>query len=287
MTKPIGLDITTPLGHHLGLSVFKPKSSNYKSIIISSATGVLQHFYFKFATYFSELGYTVYTFDYSGIGKSNPNTTHLKQNTINLKDWGENDQTSVISYAKAKNPNHKLIVITHSIGGQILAFNKNMTNIDAIITVASQSGYWKLWKGYERFKMFAFWYALIPSLTPLFGYFPAKKIKLFENLPKNMVYQWRHWGKHKDYILGEFNFEDLQFKNFNKHLLALSFPNDEYASKSSVDWLAKQFINAQVNRQHIIPEDLNISNVGHFGFFRSQFKESLWKMTNEWIENNT
>ncbi|WP_178984489.1 alpha/beta hydrolase family protein [Winogradskyella helgolandensis] len=287
MTKPIGLDITTPLGHHLGLSVFKPKSSNYKSIIISSATGVLQHFYFKFATYFSELGYTVYTFDYSGIGKSNPNTTHLKQNTINLKDWGENDQTSVIGYAKAKNPNHKLIVITHSIGGQILAFNKNMANIDAIITVASQSGYWKLWKGYERFKMFAFWYALIPSLTPLFGYFPAKKIKLFENLPKNMVYQWRHWGKHKDYILGEFNFEDLQFKNFNKHLLALSFPNDEYASKSSVDWLAKQFINAQVNRQHIIPEDLNISNVGHFGFFRSQFKESLWKMTNEWIENNT
>lgn len=140
MTKPIGLDITTPLGHRLGLSVFKPKSSNNKSIIISSATGVLQHFYFKFATHFSELGYTVYTFDYSGIGKSNPSNTHLKQNTINLKDWGENDQTAVVDYALSQNPTDKIIVITHSIGGQILAFNKHMANIDAIITVASQSG---------------------------------------------------------------------------------------------------------------------------------------------------
>lgn len=135
--------------------------------------------------------------------------------------------------------------------------------------------------------MFAFWYVLIPSLTPLFGYFPAKKIKLFENLPKHMVYQWRLWGKHKDYLLSEFNFEDLQFKNFNKHVLVLSFPNDEYASKCSVDWIAEQFTNAKVNRQHIIPEDLNITNVGHFGFFRSQFKETLWKMTQEWIEKNT
>ncbi|WP_289846319.1 hypothetical protein [Winogradskyella psychrotolerans] len=42
-----------------------------------------------------------------------------------------------------------------------------------------------------------------------------------------------------------------------------------------------------MNRQHIIPEDLNITNVGHFGFFRSQFKETLWKMTQEWIEKNS
>jgi len=130
MTKPIGLDITTPLEHRLSLSVFKPNTSNNKTIVISSATGVLQYFYYKFATYFSELGYTVYTFDYSGIGKSNLSILDLKQNTINLESWGENDQASVISYAKSQNPTHKIIVITHSIGGQILAFNKNIAQVD-------------------------------------------------------------------------------------------------------------------------------------------------------------
>ncbi|WP_178987679.1 alpha/beta hydrolase family protein [Winogradskyella schleiferi] len=287
MTEPLGLDINTPLGHDLNLTFFKPQTSNNKSIIISSATGVLQRYYYKFASYFSELGYTVYTFDYSGIGKSNPDISHLKQNTINLKAWGENDQTSIVNYAKSQNPNHKIIVVTHSIGGQLLAFNKSTPQIDTIITVASQSGYWKHWKGFERFRMFMFWYIMIPTLTPLFGYFPAKTFGLFENLPKQMAYQWRRWGKHKDYLLSEFNFEDLKFKNFDKNLLALSFTNDEFASEASVNWLAKQFANAKVDRRHIIPEELGISDVGHFGFFRHQFKNSLWKMTQEWIEKHS
>jgi len=287
MSKPLNLYIKTPLGHDLSLTVFKPKTSINKSIIISSATGVLQHYYYKFATHFSELGYTVYTFDYSGIGKSNSSIAHLKQNTIDLKAWGENDQASVISYAKSENSTYKIIVITHSIGGQILAFNNKISQIDAIITVASQSGYWKHWKGYERFRMYTFWYVMIPALTPLFGYFPAKKIKLFENLPKQMAYQWKRWGKHKDYMLSEFNFENLEFKNFNKHLLVLSFTKDEYASEVAVDWLAEQFINANIERRHIIPEDLGISNVGHFGFFRSKFKDSLWKIVDEWIETQS
>lgn len=211
----------------------------------------------------------------------------LKQNTINLKSWGENDQASVIDYAKSQHPKHKIIVITHSIGGQILAFNKSISQIDTIITVASQSGYWKYWKGYERFRMFMFWYVMIPVLTPLFGYFPANKIRLFENLPKQMAYQWQRWGKHKDYMLSEFDFENLQFKNYNKHLLSLSFPKDEYASKESVDWLVQQFNNAKIDRRHIIPKDLAIENIGHFGFFRNKFKDSLWKMTHEWIEEHS
>ncbi|MUU79460.1 alpha/beta hydrolase family protein [Winogradskyella endarachnes] len=285
MIKGVDLNINTPLGHQIGLTVFKPKTSNNKSIIISSATGVLQHYYFKFSTYFAELGYTVYTFDYSGIGRSNKNKSQLKQNKLNIKDWGENDQASVIAYAQSKNPLHKTILITHSIGGQLLAFNKNIRQLDAIITVASQSGYWKHWKGFERFKMLTFWYVLIPWLTPLFGYFPAKKLRLFENLPKDMVYQWQRWGKHKNYMLSEFDFNQLQFKNYKKNILVLSFPNDEYASKSSVNWLAEQFINASINRRHILPEELNTPDIGHFGFFRNQFKNSLWKMTHRWIEN--
>jgi predicted alpha/beta hydrolase len=135
--------------------------------------------------------------------------------------------------------------------------------------------------------MFTFWYALIPILTPLFGYFPAKKIGLFENLPKKMVYQWRSWGIHKDYILSEFNYKELQFKNYNKNLLSLSFPKDEYAPKIAVDWLANQFINANIDRRHINPEKLGIKNIGHFGFFRAKFKDSLWKMTHQWIEVNS
>ena len=277
------LKIDTPLGHQIGVTVFKPTNTNNKSIIISSATGVLQNYYAKFASYFSHLGYTCYTFDYYGIGESNSKTNNLKQNTISLKDWGANDQSSIVSYVKDKNPNHSIILITHSIGGQILPFNTKINLVDTIVTVASQSGYWKHWRGFERFKMFTFWNVLIPLATPIFGYFPAKKLGLFENLPKNMTYQWRRWGKKPDYMLGEFKKEDTSFNIFDRTMLSLSFPKDEFAPKSAVDWLANQFTNAEVERLHIVPEDYNIPNVGHFGFFRDTFKYSLWEMTHNWI----
>ena len=155
------------------------------------------------------------------------------------------------------------------------------------MTVASQSGYWKHWKGFERFKLYVFWNALIPVFTPIFGYFPAKKLGLFESLPKNMVKQWSAWGKKPDYILSELKHENTMFAVYDKPMLILSVPKDEYASKSAVDWLAQQFINAKIDRRHLVPEELGIPNIGHFGFFREAFKPSLWKMTEEWIENHS
>lgn len=268
----------------ISVSRFTPKHSNKKSIIISSATGVLQRYYTKFACHFSSLGFTVYTFDYSGIGKSQ--TITIKNNNCNLSGWAL-DQSEVLAFAKHENSDHTLILLTHSIGGQLTGLNPKINLADAIIMVCSQSGYWKLFKGYDRFKMFMFWYIMIPSFTPLFGYFPAKKLGLFENLPKQVCYQWRKWGIHRDYMLSEFNDNDLYFKTITNPLLSLSFPRDQFAPKRTVDWLTDRFINAKIDRQHIIPEDININNVGHFGFFRTIFKNSLWKHIEDWIEKNT
>jgi len=260
----LALKIDTPLGYQIGLTQFKPHTSNNTSIIISSATGVLQKYYSKFAQYFATLGYTCYTFDYNGIGVSNSNTKQLKQSKTTLTDWGSNDQASVVKFAKDENPDNKIILLTHSIGGQIIVFNTNHHLIDGLITVASQSGYWKHWRGFERFKMFIFWNVFIPVATPLFGYFPR-------------------WGKQPNYMLSEFNKEDTFFNSYKCPMLALSFPKDEFASKASVDWLINQFEQVSLERQHIIPQEHNIPTIGHFGFFRDKFKDSLWQTTHDWI----
>lgn len=277
-------EIATRNNRRIAVSKFSPQQSNAKSIVITSATGVLQKYYAKFAIHFASLGFTVYTFDYSGIGKSQSHA--IKQNTCNLQDWAI-DQGLVLEYAKTINPNHNIILITHSIGGQLIGLNPKIKLANAIITVCSQSGYWKLFKGFNRFKMYVFWHIIIPAATPLFGYFPAKTLGLFENLPKRAAYQWRSWGISPNYMLSQFNSSELYFKNVTCNVLALSFPRDWYAPKQAVDWLANQFTNATVDRQHIIPEDLNIEDVQHFGFFRAKYSDSLWVMTNQWIEKYT
>ncbi|WP_055442795.1 serine aminopeptidase domain-containing protein [Lacinutrix himadriensis] len=273
--------LKTTSGHTISVTIFSPEKSNNKSIVISSATGVLQKFYAKFAVHFSYLGFTVYTFDYFGIGASN--TKHIKHNTATVNTWAL-DQAAVLKFAKEEQVQHKIILLTHSIGGQLIGLNPEIHLADSIITIASQSGYWKHFKGIPKYRLIAFWYVLIPIITPLFGYFPAKKIGLFENLPKHVVYQWRKWGTHPEYMFGEFN--DLQFSNIKCNVLSLSFPRDSYASKASADWLASKFTNTKVDRRHLIPEDLHIEDVQHFGFFREKFKDSLWQLTENWIDTN-
>lgn len=190
------ITLPTPNGNDIGVVKFSSKKELKETVVISSATGVLQRYYAKFAEYLAIKGCTVYTFDYSGIGKSIDNRKLLKKQS-NLKSWGSNDQATVVAFAKCENRESQLTLITHSVGGQLLGFNPHFNKIDKIIMVASQGGYWKDFKGIHLIKMWLFWYILIPGLTPIFGYFPSKKIGLFENLPKNMAYEWASWGRKK------------------------------------------------------------------------------------------
>jgi len=280
------IQLETPLGYHIGLTKFSSETNIKKTLVISSATGVLQKYYYKIASHFASLGYICYTFDYYGIGKSNASIKALKQNTCDLKTWAENDQTTVVKFAKEKNPNHNLTLLTHSLGGQLIAFNKQHLLIDNIVTIASQSGYYKHWKGLDCFKMFVYWNFLLPIPTSLFGYFPAKKMGLFENLPKQVAMQWRRWANQPNYMLSEFEITQTNFNKIACPILVLSFPRDFYAPKSSVDWLANQYTRAKIDRRHIIPKEFNIPDVKHFGFFRDVYKDSLWKITHEWISNS-
>jgi predicted alpha/beta hydrolase len=278
--------LNTPLGHVLNVQNYAPVGYKKGSIVISSATGVLEKYYGKFALYLCEQGYDTFTFDYYGIGDSGSTNKELKRSSISLSEWAKNDQASVIEFAKNQNPTAPLYLITHSIGGQLFGLNPNYHLVDKALMVASQSGYWRYYKGIHYPKMWLFWHGLIPGLTPLFGYFPAKKLGLFENLPKNVVYEWMRWGKHPSYMLGYLSEQEHYFNQIKSPVKLLTFPRDIYAPRAAADWLAAQFTNAITEREHLIPEVMGLPEIGHFGFFRSRFKETLWKQSLNWLESN-
>ncbi|GAB5472345.1 MAG: alpha/beta fold hydrolase [Maribacter sp.] len=280
--------IAIPTAHGTPLGVTKYSSPKHKerTIVVSSATGVLQQYYSKFAQYFASQGFIVYTFDYSGIGESLVSTKSLSTFEGDLKSWGSIDQATVIDYAKYEYEHHTITLIAHSIGGQLLGFNTNYRLIDKAVLVACQSGYWKEFRGIHRYKMWLFWYFLIPGLTPLFGYFPAKKLGLFENLPKRMVYEWASWGRKEAYMMHFENKTDYFFDAFKIPILSLSFHEDPFAPQNTVDWLARVYTNSKVTRVHHdkTPQERSAK---HFGFFKSAYKEVFWERTHQWMLNNT
>lgn len=276
--------LRTSNGYPIAVTKFFSNTPSEHSLVISSATGVLQKYYSNFASFCASKGVVVYTFDYAGIGKSNSSIQELKKYTGNLVSWGQNDQAAVVALAKEEYPDASLTLMTHSVGGQILGFNPNHGLIDKVIMVASQGGYWKDFEGYHRTKMWLFWYVIIPLFTPLFGYFPSKKLGLFENLPKNMVYEWASWGRKSAYMM-HFKNSDYLFDKIKLPILSWSFPKDFYAPEKTVDWLAEQYKNAQIKRVHYAEEKQR--QPGHFGFFKTAFKELLWEQNLHWIFNDS
>ena len=280
------IKVLTTKGHTLSATKFSSERSIGKTLLISSATGVLQKYYQKFAYYFAEQGFIVYTFDYSGIGKSGSPIAQLLRNSTNLKEWGSIDQAALTAYIKKEYPDNEIFLLAHSIGGQIIGFNTHYEMVDKLVLVASQNGYWNYYKGLNKAKMWLFWYLVVPFLTKWYGYFPAKKLGLFENLPRNMALQWCKWGKSKDFMMHDYNQEEYFFDRMELPLLSWSFPKDIYAPKKAVDWLTDQYSSSTKERIHYIPPKNQISKLQHFGFFRETFKDTLWKMTLEWLIKN-
>ena len=64
--------IRTKDGRTISATCYLPETANGKNIIVAPAAGIAQRDYESFSVFFQQLGYTVTTFDYRGVGESAP-----------------------------------------------------------------------------------------------------------------------------------------------------------------------------------------------------------------------
>lgn len=107
-----------------------------KIMIIVSATGVLQSFYKKIVAFFQTNSISTIMFDYAGIGKSLHG--NINNENSSLINWGSRDLEAVIKYTIDTFPNHKNILLSHSIGGPLIGLTLSPYMSDKLILVASK-----------------------------------------------------------------------------------------------------------------------------------------------------
>lgn len=270
-------------GFALSVSCFIPKHFNNKVVLINSATGVRQEYYHDFATWLSEQGFRVYTYDYRGIGRSKPQT--LKGFQTTMHEWGTLDYHSVLKYLFSAFPDSHFTVIGHSVGGQIVGMSPLSENLDSLITVAAQTPYWRNYP--QKIKLIAFWYLMIPSMTKLFGYFPAAALRLFQDLPSGVARQWARWAKSDRYLFDELPYMKDRFAGLHQPALMISFSDDKLAPIRAVLQLMSYFKNVKWSHLHIKPEDIAQQEIGHFSFFKKRNAAAFWGETIRWIESQT
>lgn len=251
-------------------------------VLINSATAVKRRYYHEFANFLCSRGFAVLTFDYRGIGGSHPGD--LRRFQASICDWAEKDISGVVDWIVKTHQPEKLLVIGHSVGGQLVGLVPNNDKITAMLTIAAQSGYWGLWPFPRLYLMALLWYGFMPLATSLFNYFPAKRLGLGEDLPGGVAKQWARWCRHPDYIVDQDGRPMRKyFKAFKGPIMSYSFDDDRFAPKAAVDFMAHCYANAPLTRRHLRPRDVGVQSVGHFGFFRTTLKEPLWRETSLWL----
>lgn len=262
--------------------------------IINAGAGIAFHYYDRFAAYLAETGIPTVLYDYRGIASSRPPS--LVGFHASVQDWGSKDCAAVLDWVSQHFPRAKRILVGHSVGGFVTGFAANGDRIDRMLLIGAHTGYWGDYARGARIPMFLLWHALMPTITGILGYFPGRRLRLLEDLPKDAALDWARryrpdfWWylKRPDGMPDQDLIDSLlsHFHAIRAETLALRFDDDPFATEAATDRILALYANAPASRVNFGPCDVASERIGHFGFFRSRFRSTLWSQVTNWIETD-
>lgn len=243
--------------------------------VIAAAMGVRQDYYSHVAAWLARHGYSTLTFDYRGVGGSRRGP--LRELRADVLDWARLDAGAALAEALARAGGAPLIWIGHSLGGQIVPFVPGHERISKVFTVATGSGYWLENTVALRLRVWWLWFFLVPAAHRIYGYFPGRRFGKVGDLPRGVMEQWRRWCLHRDYAVGVEPEARELFAAVESPLVSLSFTDDELMSARNIESIHSFYENAPRTMRRIDPGELGLGRIGHFGFFRAEHAETLWR----------
>ncbi|MBL0143342.1 MAG: alpha/beta fold hydrolase [Betaproteobacteria bacterium] len=267
-------------GFDLAVTRFPAEGKAWATLLLAGAMGVRQDFYEPLARFLAENGIHVLTFDYRGMGASREGS--LRGFEASVTTWADADLDAMLREARAMNPSLPALALGHSLGAQLFGAVPEGARLKAFVTVTAGSG-WYRHNDRMPLQVRLFWFVAIPLLTPLFGYFPGKRMHMVGDLPAGVAWQWRRWGTHPEYLLSEGEVMRRRFDAVRAAVLGFSFEDDDIITKPAIDKLHGFYRNARVERRHVTPGEAGRQRIGHFGYFLPESRDNVWRDTVSWL----
>jgi predicted alpha/beta hydrolase len=275
VTGPQALEIATADGERLAARIFSPGRQAAAAVLMVPAMGVTQSFYRPLAAWLASEGCLVATFDYRGIGASRRGP--LRELRADILAWAQLDCAAMLDALTREAPGVPLYWIGHSLGGQIIPFVPGHARLAKAVTVATGSGYWRENTVPLRYYAWWMWHVAAPVAIAAVGYFPGRRLRKVGDLPRGVMEQWRRWCLDPEYAVGVESEARARYAAVRSPLVSLSFTDDEFMSAENTASLHGFYTGAPQVRKRISPADIGVRRIGHFGFFRPHFAESLWR----------
>jgi predicted alpha/beta hydrolase len=259
----------------------KPPLGSRGVVVVSGAVGVASEYYRSFSAALASEGFTVITYDYRGIGGSKPRD--LKTFDATLTEWVLLDMAAVIDWSISQYPTNRLFLVGHSFGGQAAGLLDNASNVRAMATIASQSGYWKLIGGKERRRVGRHMRFTVPTMARLSGYMPWSRFGNGEDLPKGVALQWSRWATDPQYLLGDDTLPLDRYADFAAPVLSYTIGDDPWLPTEGDDTMMAAYPN--LTERCIDPTDAGVPPIGHVGYFKES-SGPLWPDLVAWFNSN-
>jgi predicted alpha/beta hydrolase len=261
----------------------KPKAV----IQFNCGTATKKEFYLPFLEFLAQHNYICCLWDYRGSGESAPNK--LKDCTFTYSDYGLKDMPAIKEYLNSRFPQMPFLFFNHSTGGQQIGFMNNLENVVGCINFAVSTGFIPNMPLRYRITSIYFFFIFTPLSILITGYLKAKKFGYMEDLPKNVVNEWKDWCTKKDYFFDtEFYGKSIpegNFKKFDFPIHTIWTIDDTISNEKNTNNFWKHIKSSKpITFTSLIPKDLGVKSIGHFGLFKKNMKEKLWYLAIEKLD---
>lgn len=202
-----------------------------------------------------------------------------------MRDWGQRDMPAAIERLNIESPGHPMVGVGQSFGGQALGLCGSSDRFERYCMIACLSGYWRNtdtpWQNLIKMNLMGL------PVSSLLGR-TASWMGLGEPIPASVFRDWTKWCNHHEYFFDDPLVAAREgYARVNIPILSLGMRDDPWGTPAAINGLMKHYFNAQINQQWLSRDDAGGQKIGHLGFFRSRFRDTLWPNVSRWILTNT
>jgi predicted alpha/beta hydrolase len=255
------------------------------AVVIVCGAGIPARFYRHLARYLAERGAAVLTFDYRGIGASRAGS--LRKMMGGMDDWAVRDIGAALAVTGAAYPDLPLSAVAHSIGALLVGAAPGAARLTRSVFLGAHTGYWRDYRVKWRWPLFIVWHAFMPAVTRVVGFFPGRALRLGEDLPRQVAYDWA--GRRRPALVRtqrdsrRFGPYLHRYAEFRADTLAVSISDDAFAPPKAAERLLAMYPSLVAVRETVTPASLGRRRLGHFGFVRRGSGEYFWRRIAEWM----
>ena len=240
-------------------------------VLLNPGTATKTSFYRPFVEFLVGQGYHVFLWNYRGFGESKEGS--LKDRAYQFSDIGFYDIPAAIDYVKDCYPDLPLYCIGHSAGGQQLGLANNFDKIDGLIVVAASAGYFAYMPFFYRIKANFFFRFFAPISSLIFGYVPASKLNLMEDLTAPLAREWGEWCREKELFFSPRLYGKIVAqgtgKNFKMPIHVFVADDDEICTEKNMKNFWKNISSSEgIFFTKYKARDFPSQKIGHFGYFK-------------------